>query len=270
MTLYRVQFVAQAQPGQTLLLELKDPYTCKAVVTATELIAIPPESALPNLDELEVLAIPCEPKDLSENEIGSVESWVRPATNGERTLIPVKVEDTRVLWSPGKAVIYAPSKPIGAMLTGLAEFAFYERELSKLEDETVQGWPDAEADAPLAYEVTNRHLRRHKLLGERSFQVLQRRMRHVRIEPHLYSPAASLPELGQRLGEQLREEANVEDRLEFLDGKIESYEYIYEMISQRMAEYQNFRREFLLELLIVLLLGAEAIVLAVQLFIIGR
>jgi len=270
MVLYRIRFVAQAQSGETVLLELKDPYTCRAVLVAVGVETAIPKPSFPKPDELEILAIACKPMDLSENELGNVESWVKSASNGEKTLISLRVEEAQVLWSPGKAVFYAPSNRVSPMLTALTEFAFYEGELSKLEGEIAAGWPEAETDAPLAYEVTRHHLPRHKLLAERSFRVLQWRMRHVRVEPHLHGPAPQLSELGRKLGERLRRETGVEDRLEFLDGKIESCEYIYEMVSQRMGEYQNFHREFLLELLIVLLLGAEAIVLVVELFIIRR
>ena len=261
MMFYRVQFVAQPEPNQTVLFEFEHPTSRKAVVLSAEVKVLPPKPDIPKPDELEVLAVPYETKNLTEWD-SKLRSWVKSAApNDNWSLISVNVEDMQVLWYPGRAVLYAPTERVEPMLTALAEFAFYEGELRKLEQENAARWPQAESDAPLAYEVTRRNLHQKKLVGERSFQVLQRRIRHVRIELYLFSPAAHISRLGQKLGEQLREKAHIEDRLEILDGQIEVYEDIYEMIGQRMSDYEHFRREFVLELLIVLLLAAEAIIL---------
>ena len=50
------------------------------------------------------------------------------------------------------------------------------------------------------------------------------------------------------MGEKLRSLARVEERLERLDGQIEVYEYDYELINQRLGEYQHFRKEMIAEI----------------------
>ena len=61
------------------------------------------------------------------------------------------------------------------------------------------------------------------------------------------------------LGEALREEAGIEDRLEYLDGKLEVFESIYEMVSQRLADCTHNKQGLGVEWLIVALLAAEVI-----------
>jgi uncharacterized Rmd1/YagE family protein len=84
-------------------------------------------------------------------------------------------------------------------------------------------------------------------------------MRHVRIEPHLVEPAATLPPLAAELGKALREEARIEDRLEGIDGKLEVFEYVYEMVSQRLADCTQHQQGVGVEWLIVALLAAELV-----------
>jgi uncharacterized Rmd1/YagE family protein len=94
--------------------------------------------------------------------------------------------------------------------------------------------------------------------------VFARRIRYARIEPHLYRPDARFAAAGYKLGEELREKAEVEARLEAVDGQLEVFEHVYEMASQRMGEYRAAHEEHFLEWVIIVLLGAEALLMLVQ------
>ena len=89
-------------------------------------------------------------------------------------------------------------------------------------------------------------------------------MRLARMEAHLSGPDARLGAAGQRLGEALREKAQTEARAEIVGGQLEVFEHIYEMSAQRMGEYRAARQEDILEWVIIVLLAAEALLLAVQ------
>jgi uncharacterized Rmd1/YagE family protein len=49
-----------------------------------------------------------------------------------------------------------------------------------------------------------------------------------------------------------------------VDGQLEVFEHIYEMSAQRMGEYRAARQEGILEWVIIVLLAAEALLMAVQ------
>jgi hypothetical protein len=249
--LYRIEFQESPEPGRPVLLEFADPAPAKAAIAAeTALDAIPEASAGLAADALEVLAVPNGSRDEARWR-KELRGWVGAGA------VAAKAEDVLVLWRAGRAAIQGPAERLEAALLAVAEFAFYEAELRRLEAETAAAWPEAQDDTRLACDVTSSDVSRHKVLGRRTIGVFERRIRHARIESHLSQPAAELPPLARELGEVLREEAAVEDRLEWLDGKIEVYEYIYELASQRMAEYRNSRRERLLEIIIIAILLIE-------------
>jgi hypothetical protein len=302
--LYHIEFRRQAEPGQEVLLEFADPAPACAVGTSEAIDTITiPESVLPSngngevgkvgrrapsghhcaamvgdgrpdppslgapvrapAEGLEILAIVAGSPDEAgwrKNVRGWVEADAAPA-------VLAKVGDLRVWWAPGRAAILAPAEEIQPAVLAIAELAFYEAELRRVEAETAAAWPEADEDTPLAYDVTARDLARQEALGRRTVAVFDRRIRQTRIEPHLRQAGASLPPAARRLGNLLRRKARIPERLESLDSGTEVYEYIYELASQRMGEYRNSRRERLLEIIIIAILLFETCVMMVDAYI---
>lgn len=124
----------------------------------------------------------------------------------------------------------------------------------------------AERDIPLTHDVKAADLGRQAQLGEMTQRTLLRRLRHVRLEQHLLQFAADLPLPQRKAARLLQRKMRVSSRLEVLDGQLETYEYIYELANQRMAEYANFRREYLVEWLIVVILAIEVVVVIAELY----
>jgi tetrahydromethanopterin S-methyltransferase subunit G len=176
----------------------------------------------------------------------------------------VKLRGVEAMWRPGRAVLQCEAEQAEAMLAAVVEFSHYERELRRIEDEIANGWGELEQDKGLAFDVTPKDLRRSEAVGGRMARVIEQRMRYARIEPHLYEPGVRLIAAAQKLGDELRERARIESRLETVDAQIEVYEGVYEMASQRMGEYRAAREEHVLEWVIIVLLGAEAVLMAVQ------
>ena len=131
--------------------------------------------------------------------------------------------------------------------------------MRRIEDETAAGWPQAEADVPVAHDASRLDRRGAGGPGRPFRHVFRRRMRTCGSNRSSTSRRATLPPLAQQLGEALREKAAVEDRLEAVDGKIEVFEYVYETASQRSSDFVHFHRELLLEWLIVAFLAAEVL-----------
>ncbi len=255
---YRIEFRPQAGQGRVLL-ALPDPAPEVAVVAVegSEPLGEAPEGGL------DVVTVSCSREDEArwrqELARGVEAGCCAPGGAASESALAVKVEDVHVWWWPGRAAILGPAPRIVAALAAVAEFDLYEAEVRKLEAETALAWPKAQDDTRLAYDVVAADLAGHQELGRRTVGVFHRRIRHARIGPHLARPAADLPPLARRLGEALREESDVADRLESLDEKIEVYEYIYELASQRMGEYRNARREMFLEVLIIAILVIETL-----------
>ena len=267
-TLYRIEFKQRVGADENVLLRFADPEALCAVSISSAVDAVPPapEIAAAALGGLDVLAMP---RNVADEPYWRKElrAWVDEAGPGQAgPSISAKAEDAMIWWRAGRATIQAPPERVGPALLALAEFAFYEAQLRRLEAETAAAWPEAQSDVPFTYSVDRKALTRHAAVGKRAVRVFHRRIEHVRIESHLFEPAAGLPPLARQLGEALREKAGVEERLESLDAQTEVYEFIYELAGQRMSDYSHFRHGVFLELLIVLLLTIEIGLMAVDLY----
>ena len=257
--LHRIEFKPQAGPGEDVLLEFSEPAPSKAVSSsmAVETLADGPGSS--SYDVLQVLSVQREGKDESRWRKDLRSLMESTGTGRPVPIITVKVEDVLVFWRPGWATVQAQPQRMEIVLLALADFAYYEGQLRRIEDEIAAAWSEAEADMPVAHDAASVCAARRVELADHTAATFHRRMRHVRIEPHLYEPAAAMPPLAAQLGEALREEAGIEDRLEYLDGKLEVFESIYEMVSQRLADCTHNKQGLGVEWLIVALLAAEVI-----------
>jgi hypothetical protein len=250
-----IRFVDAVAPGDAVLMRFADPAVRYAVWAdgagdeagheALELRVLPPGE---------------------EAQLGAAE-WA-----GAEGAPPVCVKHRgiEVWWRPGRAALQCDAEQAEALLPGLVEFAHYEGELRRLEEEIAGAWGELDEDRGLAFDVTAKELRRDDVVGERMARTLRRRMRLARLEAHLGSPDAALAAGAQRLGEGLRERARTEARAEIVDGQIEVFEHIYEMSAQRMGEYRASRQGAMIEWVIVALLGAEALLMLMQVLRGGR
>jgi hypothetical protein len=261
--LVRVRFDAAAPEGAACLLTFTDPQPGVAVASLLPLEAMSRPAPERAAAELRVLCVPAGSADEAAWR-DRAQAWMESATDDGDPPLRAGGDGSSVLWKAGRAVILAPADRMEPALAAVAEFAYYEWQLRRLETEIAADWHILESHMPLAQEVRAKDLKGRPGLAAGTAQTMQRRLRCARLERRLMSPAASLGEAAVKLGRRLRDEAEIGERLETLDGQIEIYEYVYELANQRMGEYRNFRREYIVEILIVLLLAAEVVLMAWQ------
>lgn len=257
----RVRFVERIAEGEVALMEFKDPATRYAIVGAA---GGGKGGDLLDGDSLDVTIVPAA-TGADAGRGRALTQWMEKARGGE-ALPPVWVKHrgVEVVWQAGRAALQCDESEADELLKAVVEFAHYERELRRIEEEIAQGWPDLAEDRGLAFDVTPKDLARSEAVGGRMARVLEQRMRYARIEPHLYEPDARLAAGAQKLGEELRERTRIESRLETVDAQIEVFESVYEMASQRMGEYRAAREGHVLEWVIIVLLAAEALLMLAQ------
>ena len=139
-------------------------------------------------DVLQVMAVPREGRDESRWRKDLRSLMESPGHGPAVPIVTVKVEDVLVFWRPGWAIVQAPPQRMEVILLALADFAYYEAQLRRIEDETAAAWAEAEADMPVAHNAAHVDAARRVELAERTAATFRRRMRHVRIEPHLVEP----------------------------------------------------------------------------------
>jgi len=176
----------------------------------------------------------------------------------------VKYRGVELAWRPGRAAFQCDPDQVEALVAGVIEFAHYERELRQIEESIAHGWTDLERDKSLAFEVTAAGLKQSEIVGHRMKHAFGWRICLARMEPRLFAPEAGLPAAARKLGEELRERADIEARVEAVDGQLEVFEHIYEMAGQRMGEFRAARESNILEWVIVVLLLAEALLMLLQ------
>jgi len=260
----RIRFVDATADSDRVLMSFKDPSPRYAVLAGTETREVADEL---RGEELEVVLLPLAavPQGTPTGTQQGFAKWLAK-TNAAAAPPPVyiKLRGVELMWRPGHAILQCDSEQIESLLAAVAEFAHYERELRRIEREIADGWAELEQDKGLAFDVSPADLKRGEAVGERMNRTLQRRIRLARIEPHLYDPDVSLPAASQKLGEELRDKARMEARLENVDAQLEVFEGIYEMSGQRMGEFRAAQQEHVLEWVIIALLGAELLLMLAQ------
>jgi hypothetical protein len=247
-----IRFVKEAAPGDVVLMRFNDPSLQYAVLAGAA--DVPSET-----DVLDVVIA-----SLQDAKHGLAE-WADVRTNADAAPpVYVRYRGVELLWQTGRAVLLCDSEQVDLLLPAVAEFAHYEAELRRIEREIAAAWIEIEQDKTLAFDVTSADLRRSNVVGARMDGTFQRRIRFARIEPHLGRPDATMPAAAQKLGEELRGKVDIEARAEIVDGQLEVFEHIYEMASQRMGEYKAARQGHIMEWVIIVLLGAEALLMLLQ------
>ena len=257
----RIRFVEQIAGGDIVLMTFTDPAPCYAVLARTG--EADGDEGGEILDVL-LLPLPGAPPGVPSETATDAEQWWEEKNDARAQPVLVKYRGVELMWRPGRAVLQCDPGQTEPLLLAVVEFAHYECELRRIEREIAESWGELEQDKALAFEVTPADLERGEAVGARMGRALGRRIRHARIEPHLYEPEATQPAASRRLGAELREKARIETRLETVDGQIEVFEDVYEMSGQRMGEFRAAREEHVLEWVIVLLLAAELVLLLVQ------
>jgi hypothetical protein len=263
----RIHFVDQIASGDHVLISFRDPAPRFAILAEAPAAATGATTAGPRGDILDVVLLPLStpPQGTPAGTNHGFADWLEK-TNGPGTPPPiyVKFRGVELMWRPGHVMLQCDSEQAESLLSAVAEFAHYETELRRIEREIADSWTELEQDKALAFDVTPADLKRSTAVGERMNRTLQRRIRLARIEPHLYDPEVSLPAASQKLGEELREKARADARLETVDSQLEVFEDIYEMSGQRMGEYRAAEVEKALEWIIIILIALEVLLLVAQ------
>lgn len=249
--------------GQPPLRRFRDPYPRVAVarpVVVDELLSTAP-AGQPPLDKFDFLFLPgglASPIELQR----AAEAWMNdPALTALQPTIDLVLQSDRVLWRPGRAVVLGASRRLPDLLAGLVDFSFYEGELRRLEQELEDDWTVAEADVPLTHGLERSALARREHVDQMTRRTALRRIRFARLSPHLEKASAALPGPARRLSAELALQAEVVERLKNVDDRLEVFENLYELANDRLSEFTYFRREYRLEVWIIVLLLAEALLI---------
>jgi hypothetical protein len=261
---WRIAFVSQPPDGSTVLMEFADPQRRFAICAPVEVDRLPEAGLWPEAaDHVHFLYLVTGAASFEEQK--RAEAWMaRPPFAEARPTIEVLLRSERVLWRPGRALLFGAADRMADNLAAIVDFAFHEGELRRLEQEVAADWPRLEADADLGHQVKGSDLRRTEQVNAITKATALRRMRFARLEPRLDRVSLGLEAGARRIVAELSIQGEVEDRLQALDDSLEVFEDHYQTVNERLSELSLYRRELFVEGWIVALLFTEVMLLIWQ------
>jgi hypothetical protein len=209
---------------------------------------------------LELLLVP---GDDATEAAAAARAWVAAAGPADPPVV-VPLYGTEVIWTQHRAAILARDDALEPLRAALLDFAGCDARLRRLERDTAALLEVVGDDAACAVEFDERHLARQPLLAERFARTVAIRAELAAVAPAVARPTPHPPTLAGQLGERLRERTRLADRLEFLHGRAEVLDRVYDLCAQRVGDFAVARRHLRLEWVIIVLLAAELVVLLVE------
>jgi hypothetical protein len=244
--------------GRTLR-TFADPRPAAAVATPADPASLADEPVWPEPSDALLVRV-------SPDRRPAGERWLdRPDHPDAPLPVEVAIEGGRLRWRPGRAVLEGPLAPPDDVLAGLADFAFYEGELRRLESALPPFEGVAAGDAPFAYDICQADRDRWPRFRRTVEQLAVLRLTFARLEPRLARPSRALPPEARRAFGRLCVRAQVEDRLAAVSDRLEACEDLYEGAVDRITDHRWWHKGHRLEAIIVALLAIEGVQLAVEL-----
>ncbi len=256
----RLRFAAHSVTAGRVLRTFKHPRLCLAVDEPAD-----PSNTLTG-DELLVAFVP--PRASAEwDAVGG--EWLVPAPAPDAPAVDLTWRGGRIRWQPGRAVVFLKGAAQDEVLAALAEFAFHEAELRRLEAEMDAREATAADDVGRAHTIDRRDKAHWPRFTAAIEAFARMRLTFARLAPR-FSEAASGPgPLSHRLSSRLLRHARAEARAEALDARLEACEDLYEGANDRVADAKGWHDGFIMELIIVVLLLLEVVLLCADLLLRG-
>jgi hypothetical protein len=259
----RIRFVPHPLSGTRIRRTFRHPRPCLAVEQTIDLQDLPRQRALAEADTLYVVHVP--PEAMAEwTRVGS--NWMAPAADPE-SLEPVTVvvQGERIHWRPGRIVVEGKSGLSDELMSALAEFAFYEGEVRALEQSIETYETQARLDGPKTYRAQRRHRGEWARFNTIMEGLIQSRITFASLEPRIERGSRTLCKQGREVATKLFRAAATSSRMEGLDGRLEVCEELYEGAIDRIADYRGWHTGHILEVIIIVILLAEAGFMAIEL-----
>jgi hypothetical protein len=142
-------------------------------------------------------------------------------------------------------------------VAALVDFAFFEGELRRLEQDLLPYEASASDDIAFAYQIRQADRIQWRRLGQTQQSISGLRLVFARLEPSLRSVSRVLPPDARQAMTCLLAGSDVPSRLEAFKGRLEACQDLYEGAVDRIADFRWYRHGELLEITIVVLLILE-------------
>jgi hypothetical protein len=253
-----VVFSEDRNKGHRLLHALPVEFQTFAVVGQGDRVVDSERSSNPTR-QMEFLTIPSANQQTTELQ-DVVVAWVDASTASKTPRQMLTLQGAQIYWNDTRVAILAPPERLETLRTALIETCWFDAELSSLERELANAWPEMQEDMPLAFNFDEKSLPRRKELQRRYERVMSIRSRMLRLSPYVYCPHIHPPTLASQVAERYRERTRLLHRHEILDSQMEVFERVYDTCGQRISDFVQSRTGHILEWIIILLLVLQMVI----------
>ena len=180
------------------------------------------------------------------------------------TVTLLGLQGAHLVIAPGWVVVLAVAERLEPAAAIAAATCLHEAELRRVEVELDEAWAPLRAAAPAAFEATLETLQQRGEHQEHYARLLGLRETHARLGPLIHVPHVYPPTLESQVGERLRECLRMFERHELQESTLVAQEQVHALVAERIGESLNARKGHLLEWGIIVLLGAEVLLLVVD------
>jgi hypothetical protein len=253
-----VVFAEDRNKGLRLLHTLPVEFQTFAVVGQADRVVDSERSSNPTR-QMEFLTIPSANQQTTELQ-DLVVAWVDTSTTSKTPRQMLTLQGAQIYWNDTRVAILAPPERLETLRTALIETCWFDAELSSLERELANAWPEMQEDMPLAFNFDEKSLPRRKELQRRYERVMSIRSRMLRLSPYVYCPHIHPPTLASQVAERYRERTRLLHRHEILDSQMEVFERVYDTCGQRISDFVQSRTGHILEWIIIILLVLQMVI----------
>jgi hypothetical protein len=255
----RIRFVTSAPAAAKVRRVFQHPRPCIAIEEPLSQADLPAAKIWPEpTEQLDVVF-------LSKGSTALDAGWLASPEQPEAVLPTVfEWEGCTITWRPGRALVQGDCIAQEELLAGLIEFAFYEGELRRLEQEVAANEAETHADVALSYKIRWRDRKQWKRIHQKIEACSRLRLIYARLEPRLQKGTMNLPRGSRRVMNWLIRKADIEARLEATTERLEACEDLYEGASDRIVDYRGWFVGHILEFVIIALLLIEVLFFALD------
>jgi hypothetical protein len=260
-----IRFARDARASESIYRRFTQPRSMVAVAQPAELNLLADTPWPDALDGLYVI-FPSAPFALEVRR--TIDCWLAPQDQPDMPPpLVVQMDGGTIRWRPGRAVVeggVVEDQVDGCknLVAALVDFAFFEGELRRLEQDLLPYEALAADDIAFAYQIRQADRIQWSRLSRTQQSISSLRLAFARLEPSLRSVSRSLPPDAQEAITRLIAGSDVPSRLEAFDSRLQACQNLYERAVDRIADFRWSRHGEILEITIVVLLILELTVTA--------
>jgi hypothetical protein len=197
--------------------------------------------------------------------VSRVEAWVQEGRHPETPFVRASIRTILVLWSGSRAVVYATLDEFEATVDAVVRFTMAARQTFNLERQVMSAWTAVEAHVALTHALAMPGMKMQSQVNVMTERATRMKVMHLRLLTALQQLDPTLCNPSKLLFSELALQAQLPEKLDWLEEPIQFLLDHYELSNTRLIEGRFNRRIIWLEVGIIAIIAADFIALSLEL-----